>query len=146
MSKKIALASLGVLLLAGFAAAQIKSVVVPYTPPKKTNNEEHKTAKAQAAVATPADKDNPASAAKATAGAGKTTEAKTAAPSTATTQAAAEAAKPRIGPGEKLDAEGTRRVCDENDPTPAGTVIDGYRKVDRPNVVQPHHCEWEAVK
>jgi len=140
MSSRLLTLSLGPVLLAGLAAAQIRTVV-PYTPPKASNSDQdQKTTRKAANKAKPVASRSRAK---------KTAAIQTAQSSAAATQPAQQpyqAAQVHVGPGDKLDADGTRRACDENDPTPNGTVVDGYQKVARPNVVQPHHCEWEAVK
>jgi len=53
---------------------------------------------------------------------------------------------PRTGPGEST-GDDKSRACDQNDPSPVGTVIDGYRKVAVSNPLAPsaHFCRWQSV-
>ena len=54
---------------------------------------------------------------------------------------------PQIGPGQNIDQEGKTKTCDQNDPSPVGTVVDGYRKVAVANPMAPnaHFCTWQSV-
>jgi hypothetical protein len=60
-----------------------------------------------------------------------------------------QATAPQIGPGggQNIDQEGRTKTCDQNDPSPVGAIVDGYRKVAVPNPLAPnaHFCQWQAV-
>ena len=58
--------------------------------------------------------------------------------------AAAPAAKVQAGPGTETGA--ATRACVTNDSTPAGAVVDGYRKVMLPPTPFGQPCRWEAVR
>jgi hypothetical protein len=53
------------------------------------------------------------------------------------------AEKSKIGPGE-LTGQGTK-ICDPNDSTPAGTVVDGFRKTEG-RTPFGKFCVWDPVK
>jgi hypothetical protein len=52
---------------------------------------------------------------------------------------------PQTGPGMNVSNDGKVKTCDQNDPTPVGTVVDGYRKVAVPSPMGAHFCRWQAV-
>jgi hypothetical protein len=54
---------------------------------------------------------------------------------------------PQVGPGQNLSDDGRTRVCDQNDPSPVGAVVDGYRKVavSSPMAPNAHFCQWQSV-
>jgi hypothetical protein len=54
---------------------------------------------------------------------------------------------PQTGPGQNITSDGKVRTCDQNDPSPVGAVVDGYRKVAVPNPLAPnaHFCQWLSV-
>jgi hypothetical protein len=54
---------------------------------------------------------------------------------------------PRVGPGQDVSSDGKTRTCDQNDPSPVGAVVDGYRKVAVSNPLAPnaHFCQWQSV-
>jgi hypothetical protein len=159
--------SAGTFLLAASAGAQIKSTVVPYTPPaentpKADNSKQprttEKTARSGAANKAPAKDTGKADDSKQLGTTEKTARrgAADAAPAAAApppgTPPAADAqpqkAKVTVGPGQNIGADGNLRTCDPDDPSPEGTVIDGYRKerVQNPIAPRAHFCQWRAVK
>ncbi len=54
---------------------------------------------------------------------------------------------PKEGPGDPVTPDGRTRMCDSNDPSPMGAVVDGYRKIPMLNPMAPnaHFCRWQAV-
>ncbi len=54
----------------------------------------------------------------------------------------------QTGPGQNITEDGRTKTCDQNDPTPVGEVVDGYRKVAVANPMAPnaHFCQWQAVQ
>ena len=138
-------------LLAASAGAQIRSTNVPITPPGTTkaaattgNKGTHKTRAHTTGVHTTGAH---------TTGAHTTKTDKTttpaAAPSAATPPASdtqSPKAKATTEPGKNVQANSKLRSCDPKDPTPEGTVVDGYRKVMVPSPLMPHACQWRAVE
>jgi hypothetical protein len=53
----------------------------------------------------------------------------------------------QTGPGQNIGKDGKMRTCDQNDPSPVGAIVDGYRKVAVPSPLAPnaHFCRWDAV-
>ena len=54
---------------------------------------------------------------------------------------------PQVGPGKNITPDGRAKSCDQNDPSPIGAVVDGYKKVAVSNPMAPnsHFCRWQAV-
>ncbi len=61
--------------------------------------------------------------------------------------AAVQKLAPQMGPGDNATSDGKTKVCDPNDPSPIGAVVDGYRKVAALNPMAPnaHFCRWQSV-
>lgn len=134
-------------LLAASAGAQIKTTNVPYTPPANGTTENdsarHKTTqkstnraatKAAAKSSTKSTKTDPPVASVPPAGTSPASDAATG------------TAKAKFGPGRNIGTDGKLRECDARDPSPAGTVIDGYKKVTVPSPMLPGACQWQAVE
>ena len=141
MKKRIGIGTVPalLLLLAASAVAQIRTTTVPYAPPKDgtTGGTASTTKKTQ--------KSTPGS----TKTRAHTTRTRTTTPrttGTATTSNASPTTKPATGPGKSIQADGKVRACDPHDPSPEGTVIDGFKKVMVPSPLIPHACQWRAVE
>lgn len=53
----------------------------------------------------------------------------------------------KIGPGDNVSSDGKTKTCDPDDPSPMGTVVDGYKKVavQSPMAANAHFCRWQSV-
>jgi hypothetical protein len=49
--------------------------------------------------------------------------------------------------GQNITPDGRTKTCDQNDPSPVGAVVGGYRKVAVPSPLAPsaHFCQWQSV-
>ncbi len=129
------------LLLAASAGAQIKTTTVPYTPPKDT------TDAAQGKATKKAARGGVTKAAAKSTKTQKTMLATATAPAVPGVPASTkETATAKFGPGRNIGTDGKVRECNAKDPSPAGTVIDGYKKVMVPSPIIPGACQWRAVE
>jgi len=49
--------------------------------------------------------------------------------------------------GQNISQDGKTKTCDQNAPSPIGSIVDGYRKVAAVSPMAPnaHFCRWESV-
>jgi hypothetical protein len=142
------------LLLAASAGAQIRSTTAPY-PPVQDDTKKDAAAPGKTTQKPPAGRTR-TKAAQTTKTNHRTVPAKTAsskkvpaappAGSPPASNAPPAKAKATSGPGRPVGTDGKVRECSASDPSPAGTVIDGYRKVMVPNPLMPRACQWKAVE
>lgn len=56
---------------------------------------------------------------------------------------------PEVGPASQrnISQDGRTKTCDQNDPSPVGSIVDGFRKVAVVNPLAPnaHFCTWQSV-